>query len=1003
MSSAASAVVGTVGNRRGRKEENPGAATPDTERKSKRQRTEGGDDSTISNGDLISLPQEAGGSWDRPGSAGEGASEDDEEFHSCEEPNEEEEDDEEAEDTTVRRSIKKLRRFIKRGTRNVLDQCERKKNVVVVGLTGSGKSTLINSMAGCKMRRITAHQANAYGLPGDSIVVRGRAYSKIGNTFGESETSLVQPVPLEETILWDAPGFKDSQGAEQNIANAVHLQRLLEASSRPTAQGFVILVVLDAPSLDSGRGGQVKETLEMLTELFGGQQHNGKAALEKNLPGIVFVLTKTTKIEASLGTMRQWVVKLAEKAGIDLSECRDKIIEYNPLCSDDSHKDQLKSLLAAAISIERGQKFCTTLNADDETLLRQIFDECTKSMKAHMSEADADSARRDWALLEDLQVVEHEEVAKLVREVRSIVAGLAQKWKAKVRELHTDLSAGGRQEVRRMLNLLEKNLPIVREVGELDLAQEYRELQEQVKEQEARYQENENSSFRERFSLLRTALRDVLVDRADADFIRMSAESEFGKVAGKEPLLAIKEVQQGRDITAFFSETEKTAEERRLFLYGDQHDVLKLINDQRATIVGEFKGIRSEWKLNSDARGHVRTLEKHINHATKDNFVDLSQRQFAVKDVCTLIDLGFDGVAADVRKVASLVEESEKLLSDRKAFLRATGEVKTVVNKFLSSLKQRAIHEHTAWKKKVEKLVSQITKTLDDEHYEQDAAKLAKALDSLRQRDGSKYAEMIGQIKKKIDRYQSKGELHKLFKLHDFNQIAKRNLTVKKLKQELASHLPDLDEKIVRLHAMGLINHLLEEVRQEIDRGDPKDPQYLECTSLRKLTACLKTIRESFGEEADMIDTELRKRVTEKLTQTVQLVKWEVESIGRERMTISSQWNIAKMLVKGYSMATELSMQSKFEDDIKEVLASGLNDEGLSVIGDSLNVMAKGRGDNVTEEAAEIAQTIIDHFPQFKEINTKLFNSKAQTVRCAYVKLLRDTRCSRVYVLSSSM
>ena len=115
------------------------------------------------------------------------------------------------------------------------------------------------------------------------------------------------------------------------------------------------------------------------------------------------------------------------------------------------------------------------------------------------------------------------------------------------------------------------------------------------------------------------------------------------------------------------------------------------------------------------------------------------------------------------------------------------------------------------------------------------------------------------------------------------------------------------------------------------------------------------------------------------------------------------KWNIAKMLVKGYSMATELSMQSKFEDDIKEVLASGLNDEGLSVIGDSLNVMAKGRGDNVTEEAAEIAQTIIDHFPQFKEINTKLFNSKAQTVRCAYVKLLRDTCCSRVYVLSSSM
>jgi len=67
-------------------------------------------------------------------------------------------------------------------------------------------------------------------------------------------------------ILWDAPGFEDSSGPEQNIANAVNLQRLLKASSQ-SGSSLAVLVVLDAPSLDAGRGGLVKKTLDMLSQV----------------------------------------------------------------------------------------------------------------------------------------------------------------------------------------------------------------------------------------------------------------------------------------------------------------------------------------------------------------------------------------------------------------------------------------------------------------------------------------------------------------------------------------------------------------------------------------------------------------------------------------------------------------------------------------------------------------------------------------------------------------
>ena len=67
-------------------------------------------------------------------------------------------------------------------------------------------------------------------------------------------------------ILWDVPGFEDSSGPEQNIANAVNLQRLLKDSSH-TVSGLAVLVVLDAPSLEGGRGGLVKKTLDMLSQV----------------------------------------------------------------------------------------------------------------------------------------------------------------------------------------------------------------------------------------------------------------------------------------------------------------------------------------------------------------------------------------------------------------------------------------------------------------------------------------------------------------------------------------------------------------------------------------------------------------------------------------------------------------------------------------------------------------------------------------------------------------
>ena len=914
------------------------------------------------------------------------------------------EEDSEEEESVVCGSIKKLSRYIEQGFKNVSNQSERKRNVIVVGLTGSGKSTLINSMAGCKMRQISQSRAVANGWPTDTIVVHGSQHTKIGHSLTTSETKLVKAIPVEgqsDIILWDAPGFEDSKGEEQNIANAVNLQRLLTTSSQGSAlkqSDLVILVVLDAPSLFSTRGDQVKRTMETLSALFGGQQQDGQSTLQKHLPSMVFILTKTSRVtHASLDAMKQWVVTFAKDSGITLDGYLDKIVAYDPL--DDSHKTHLKSLIAGVQPVARGQRFRTTLNAKDERRLREIFIECKSSITKCMQEADSGGAERAWKLLDVLQVIDHDEIAKCVQEVRTMVVDVAQGWKEKVRALHTDNSAKGRKEVKCLLGLFNTYLPFVKDVGKSDLQNDYVELDQEVKQQEAMHQEHENAALKERFSPLQTALVRALIKRADDDIDRGDSKSEFRTYPDKkfEPSLedvrCIAASKEGREVMSFLAGAKKRAEGRGHYVHGDQHSIEDLVQRWRADILKIYNGIKREWNINSDLRVIVKRLHDHSDHAVEAKFSELCVHNLSADKISDLTGLGFDKIETDVQRVCSLVKESADLLSgrDRLTRLRSTEKVDSVVNKFLVSLKQQAVDRQRKWKNDVDKLISEINNILHEEQYERDAVQLGKALQSLKQQHvEAKYKEVLAQIQQKINTFQGTGDLETLAKAENYAENMRRNRTLRKLKIELEAHMPDLNASPIHVFAANHLLKLGEEVTEEIERGEPKDPHYLKLTCLRKFMEILKTVRGAFHEDVDEFEKTLKDRSKAKLGQIVDLTKQEVERTGRERMTAESQERISKMLVKGFSIATELSMQSYFKDRIQVVLGKGLDDSGFYVIGSSLERMAAGglAGVQGGVEAAEMARAIIDEFPEFKNFNTRLFNRKDQGVRYVALTLL---------------
>ena len=113
---------------------------------------------------------------------------------------------------------------------------------------------------------------------------------------------------------------------------------------------------------------------------------------------------------------------------------------------------------------------------------------------------------------------------------------LVKEWRARVRMLFTDHTGQGREGVKRFLELLKAGCVFchVATPGEEDelggMDKEYRELVEEVKVQEAKYQGKQNTELELKFSKLQDEFRDALTIRADHEIKKASSNGGEGGV-----------------------------------------------------------------------------------------------------------------------------------------------------------------------------------------------------------------------------------------------------------------------------------------------------------------------------------------------------------------------------------------------------------------------------------------------------------------------------------------
>lgn len=187
--------------------------------------------------------------------------------------------------------------------------------VIVIGETGSGKSTLVNFLLGCTMKQ---------NEEGDAVVAENseiKELAKIG--LGDVSTTLVPNVipatqgkssdeKIAELVFVDPPGLSDNRGIEIALANAVVTNECVKHART------VRVVLLCENQIISVKRGDLLNNIEALVKRRFG------VGYEQNKNNLLFLVSK-----ASLDTNNQPVA--TKRTSTKQPYLKDLLAPYNPL------------------------------------------------------------------------------------------------------------------------------------------------------------------------------------------------------------------------------------------------------------------------------------------------------------------------------------------------------------------------------------------------------------------------------------------------------------------------------------------------------------------------------------------------------------------------------------------------------------------------------------------------------------------------------------------------
>ena len=287
--------------------------------------------------------------------------------------------------------------------------------LLIIGNTGAGKSTTVNYLSGCTMESKLPEELGMTGISEVMVVVppeKGGALAEvmpIGHTKA-SKTFMPQietPSGPYKLTYCDCPGFLDNRGSEINIANAVNIRAAIKQ-----AASVKMLILINYFSLIADRGRGLKDVLKICTSLFGKAE-----TLIANKHSLLVGITNTPS-KLTLSALKKWIVEDTVPLMKDLL---DRLFFFDPMdrpAPESGRWDRnecltrIKDLKPVAA---HGKIFSTVLTDEDENSLVRVSEKIGNTIEKALANKSYAEAAKLLRSLEELSVVEHITLERLIR------------------------------------------------------------------------------------------------------------------------------------------------------------------------------------------------------------------------------------------------------------------------------------------------------------------------------------------------------------------------------------------------------------------------------------------------------------------------------------------------------------------------------------------------------------------------------------------------------------